>query len=146
MQLPTSNSTISATPLTTTPDTTASFYAISLHTKTSTTHNGHDHFCPNDAYLAARVLSLKGEHKRAIWILDQVGLIGFGMDSGDTAGSGLSGILGEGDVGGGVAGQAEFGNQKNHSANYNSNTHMPAISNEEGIHNAIILYADSANW
>ena len=64
MQLPTST-----TPLTT-PSITASFYATSLLTKTSTSHNGQSHWHPDDAYLAACALSLKGEQKRAIWILD----------------------------------------------------------------------------
>mmetsp|Transcript_11685 Transcript_11685/g.22102 ORF Transcript_11685/g.22102 Transcript_11685/m.22102 type:complete len:159 (+) Transcript_11685:217-693(+) len=146
MQLPatTANNTAApAIPLMTTPDpATASFYATSLLTKTSVaTPNGRTWWRPDDAYLAARALSLKGEHKRAIWILDRVGLIGFGMGSGDNnAGTGVN--SGEGDVGGGVAVAAEFANDNpsNHSAN--ARHHLPAISNEEGIRNALLLRAE----
>jgi len=88
MQLPAdSSSTLNINiPTMATPDpSTAAFYATSLLTKTSTSGNGGSeggqttNWRPDDAYLAARALTLKGEYKRAIWILDKVGLIGFGM-------------------------------------------------------------------
>ncbi|KAL7531169.1 hypothetical protein ACHAXR_003880, partial [Thalassiosira sp. AJA248-18] len=144
MQLPATTAATTTTtptiPNMSTPDpTTASFYATSLLTQTAFTNkkNGTTtYWRPDDAYLAARALSLKGEHKRAIWILDKVGLIGFGM-GGDAGG------------GGNNAEQDEFfaSSQTSHSTNYansNNNSATPAISNEQGIRNALLLRAESA--
>mmetsp|Transcript_34018 Transcript_34018/g.71558 ORF Transcript_34018/g.71558 Transcript_34018/m.71558 type:complete len:1178 (+) Transcript_34018:23-3556(+) len=137
MRLPTNNTPSSSIPLMTTPDpTTASFYATSLLTQTSVTGNGRTSYRPDDAYLAARALSLNGEHKRAIWILDRVGLIGFGMGNGD-AGGGGGALTGEGDAG---AGALEFPHRTNRPADHDA----PAISNEEGIRNALLLRAEAA--
>ena len=135
MQLPASSSNIPT--MMTTPDpTTASFYATSLLTKASTTDSSGQQrtWRPDDAYLAARALSLKGEHKRAIWILDKVGLIGFGMGSENTPAG-----LGEGDASGGVG--LSNSNTTNNNQQYNN---PPPISNEEGIRNALLLRAESA--
>ena len=126
----------------TTPDpTTAAFYATSLLTRTASSNNNNDNnngqqctWRPDDAYLAARALTLKGEHKRAIWILDKVGLIGFGMGSENTTGGGG---LGEGDL-------ASGGVNINSDSNNNSTYQPPPISNEEGIRNALLLRAESA--
>ena len=68
------------------------------------------------------------------------------MGSGDNSRSGVGGrISGEGDVGGGTAGHTEYSHQPTHSANYtNTRYNIPAISNEDGICNALLLRAESA--
>ena len=159
MHLPTTTST--SAPTMTTPDpATAAFFAVALLAKTdassSTTtcddeneneNNGggvsrvrqhqqqQQHGCrwrPDDAYLAARALSLKGEHKRAIYILDKVGLIGFGIGAG-----------GEGDVSGGsilhaTATTATVG------CDNGRHTESSVTSNVAGLRNALLLRAESA--
>mmetsp|Transcript_24708 Transcript_24708/g.59568 ORF Transcript_24708/g.59568 Transcript_24708/m.59568 type:complete len:1161 (-) Transcript_24708:151-3633(-) len=149
MQLPASAASSTPTvPSMTTPDpTTAAFFATSLLTKTS---NNDGRWRPDDAYLAARALSLKGEHKRAIWILDKVGLIGFGMGSG--GGNEGSGGAREGDVGGGVTPleHVELGSGNREGLGEDTmdvvriDPSRPAISNERGIRNALLLRAESA--
>ncbi|KAK1743722.1 putative cell division cycle protein 16 [Skeletonema marinoi] len=120
----------------TTPDpTTAAFYAQALYAKT----NGRR---PDDAYLAARAMSLKGEGKRAIWILDKSGLIGFGVGSGGDHGDG-----GGGGVHNDNAGLDQSVQQQQHSndddAQYYS---IHNISNKEGIRNALLLRTEAALW
>jgi len=151
MQLPahSSSSTLNSNniPTMATPDpSTAAFYATSLLTKTSSsssngTEGGQSNACwrPDDAYLAARALTLKGEYKRAIWILDKVGLIGFGMGAEITT-TNYNNSLGEGDAASGVGGVSNVNN------NYQQQQQqqMPNISNEEGIRNALLLRAESA--
>ena len=146
MQLPASSSSSGIPTMMTTPDpTTASFYATSLLTQTSTIKNGTTYWRPDDAYLAARALSLKGEHKRAIYILDKVGLIGFGM-GGDAASGG-----GGGGSGSGMENNEEEMNFATGQQTNNNNLlggapppPPPAISNEQGIRNALLLRAESA--
>ena len=121
----------------TTPDPiTASFYAQALYAKT----NGQR---PDDAYLAARAMSLKGESKRAIWILDKSGLIGFGVgsaDHGDTSAAAAA-----------AAAVAVVGDDPNHQNQSLSFQNMQQqqysfhnISNKEGIRNALLLRTDAA--
>jgi len=117
----------------TTPDpTTAAFYAQALYAKT----NGRR---PDDAYLAARAMSLKGEGKRAIWILDKSGLIGFGVGTGDHGDGGGGGVHNDN------VGLDQSVQQQQHSnddAQYYS-THN-SISNKEGIRNALLLRTEAA--
>jgi len=134
-----------------TPDpSTAAFYATSLLTKTSTpSSNGNEgqttNWRPDDAYLAARALTLKGEYKRAIWILDKVGLIGFGMGAEITTtnnyNNSSSSGLGEGDAASGGGGGVSNANNNN---NQQQQQQLSNISNEEGIRNALLLRAESA--
>ncbi|KAL3804331.1 hypothetical protein HJC23_011259, partial [Cyclotella cryptica] len=112
-----------------TPDpATASFYALALLAKT---HR------PDDAYLAARALSLKGESKRAIWILDRAGLIGaVRWKEGD----------GEGDDAAGFGGLEQF-NHVADDVNGRIEEDVPYftnISNGEGIRNALLLRSEAA--
>jgi len=138
-----------------TPDpTSAAFFAISLLTKTAysssstSTDTNMDgsiggegrmadrlkpNWRPDDAYLAARALSLGGEDKRAIYILDKVGLIGFGMEGAGSGGGGGGGVVGV------DGGEEDIGRQ---SATTTSTT--PPISNRRGVQNALLLRAESA--
>eukprot|EP00970_Alexandrium_tamarense_P015750 scaffold5469_cov175-Alexandrium_tamarense.AAC.11 len=135
-------------PTMTTPDpTTAGFYALALLAKT----NGRR---PDDAYLAARAMSLKGEGKRAIWIMDRAGLIGVEAASinGEKSAWGEDG---EGDVGGGVGefglGGDEYEADDNEpidsgllgSVDFHYNF-KPHISNEMGVRNALLLRTEAA--
>eukprot|EP00577_Skeletonema_sp_RCC1716_P025495 CAMPEP_0113422550 /NCGR_PEP_ID=MMETSP0013_2-20120614/28519_1 /TAXON_ID=2843 ORGANISM="Skeletonema costatum, Strain 1716" /NCGR_SAMPLE_ID=MMETSP0013_2 /ASSEMBLY_ACC=CAM_ASM_000158 /LENGTH=175 /DNA_ID=CAMNT_0000310299 /DNA_START=6 /DNA_END=530 /DNA_ORIENTATION=- /assembly_acc=CAM_ASM_000158 len=142
MQLPATSSSSSSSPninnqqcmRMTTPDpTTAAFYAQALYAKT----NGRR---PDDAYLAARAMSLKGEGKRAIWILDKSGLIGFGVGTGDHGNGGGGGGGGDDN-----AGLDQSVQQQQHSndddAQYYS---IHNISNKEGIRNALLLRTEAA--
>ncbi|KAL7480690.1 hypothetical protein ACHAW6_006355 [Cyclotella cf. meneghiniana] len=112
-----------------TPDpATASFYALSLLSKT---HR------PDDAYLAARALALKGEGKRAIWILDKAGLIGaLRWKEGD----------GEGDDAAGFGGQEQFNRvaDDRNGRNLDEVPYITNISNDEGIRNALLLRTEAA--
>ncbi len=85
---------------------------------------------PDDAYLAARALSLGGEDKRAIYILDKVGLIGFGMEGG---GSGIGCELEE---------EEDMGGGRKQSATTTKTP--PTIPNRRGVRNALLLRAESA--
>jgi len=122
----------------TTPDpTTAAFYAQALYAKT----NGRR---PDDAYLAARAMSLKGEGKRAIWILDKSGLIGFGLGSvvdhhGDGGGGGNVGSN-DGNGDGNGLDQSVQQQHDNDALNHS----IPNISNKEGIRNALLLRTEAA--
>ena len=119
----------------TTPDpTTAAFYAQALYAKT----NGRR---PDDAYLAARAMSLKGEGKRAIWILDKSGLIGFGVGSGtdhNVNNNNHDSNNEDGGVGTGLdqSVQSQQQQQQQHS--------IHSISNKDGIRNALLLRTEAA--
>ena len=123
-------------------------------------------------------MALKGEGRRAIWILDRAGLIGAGIGGGvgnvdvDVAVQDGEKLLwnnggddGEGDVGGGVGdfGDSFLGGDDVDDANYkegpsfledtpttlrhndgNVLSNIPAVSNEQGICNALLLRAESA--
>jgi len=151
-----------------TPDpNTGAFYALSLLSKT----NGRR---PDDAYLAARAVALKGERKRAIWILDRAGLIGVGAGLAGLENVDMNSQVGldgetiwerdrEGDAGGGV-GEFEEGcdipmvaadersNGFNMETEHNVITteevvfpsYLHGVSNEEGISNALRLRTESA--
>lgn len=156
MHLPTTTST--SAPTMTTPDpATAAFFAVALLAKTDATsstttcddennggergsgrqqHQNQQHGCrwrPDDAYFAARALSLKGEHKRAIYILDKVGLIGFGISAG-----------GEGDVSGGSIPQANTATTTTVGCNNGRHTESFVTSNVVGVRNSLLLRAESA--
>ena len=118
----------------TTPDpTTAAFYAQALYTKTGGRR-------PDDAYLAARAMSLKGEGKRAIWILDKSGLIGFGVGSVvvDHGGDGKA------NNGGGVDGLDSSLQQQHHQNEDDVQYSIHNISNKDGIRNALLLRTEAA--
>ncbi|KAL7428902.1 hypothetical protein ACHAXM_001478, partial [Skeletonema potamos] len=120
----------------TTPDpTTAAFYAQALYAKT----NGRR---PDDAYLAARAMSLKGEGKRAIWILDKSGLIGFGVGTADH-GDGNNDAIGNSDVDG-LLDQSLQHHQQQHYHGLDAKCSIHNISNKEGIRNALLLRTEAA--
>ncbi|KAL7499747.1 hypothetical protein ACHAWT_010715 [Skeletonema menzelii] len=124
----------------TTPDpTTAAFYAQALYAKT----NGRR---PDDAYLAARAMSLKGEGKRAIWILDKSGLIGFGVGSADHGDGGSNVNINIGNEEDGLdqsvqPQQQQQQQQPNNEAQYHS---VHNVSNKDGIRNALLLRTEAA--
>ena len=124
--------TATTSPRLTTPDpTTAAFYAQALYAKT----NGRR---PDDAYLAARAMSLKGEGKRAIWILDKSGLIGFGIGSGGESHGDNTNKPTDGGV------EDSLYNYPDQNEQYYYLTHNTTISNKEGIRNALLLRTEAA--
>ncbi|KAL7467024.1 hypothetical protein ACHAXS_007292 [Conticribra weissflogii] len=169
IKLPVSGSNLRELPtVSITPDpNTGAFYALNLLSKS----NGRR---PDDAYLAARAMALKGEGKRAIWILDRAGLIGIGVGGAFVENVDVKSQLGfdgdqiwelnrEGDIGGGV-GEFEGGcdsamvaedgpsngfrldSAHNVSASEEVifSSYLNGVSNEEGISNALYLRTESA--
>ncbi|KAL7550818.1 hypothetical protein ACHAWF_014060 [Thalassiosira exigua] len=133
MRLPASSASAptAATTMTTPDPAAASFFATSLLAQTAVARGGRTVYRPDDAYLAARALSLRGEDKRAVWILDRAGLVGFGMG---------------GDAGGG-AGSSERPEDGAHRATRPDDDVAgdgPEISDEEGTRHALLLRAEAA--
>ena len=102
---------------------------------------------PDDAYLAARALSLNGEHKRAIYVLDKVGLIGLGVGEEIDGGGGGGGGDGPGDVAGGggvVAGGSGAAGGGGAASPSSSSPPDGKYDNAGGVRNALLLRAESA--